>query len=79
VWVEHLQVRRITLTPPALLDARAIVVLVSGASKAAALSAALDAPEDVERWPAQLLRAAGDRVEWLIDSAAARRPAAPLS
>jgi 6-phosphogluconolactonase len=79
VWVEHLHTWRITLTPSALLAARAIVVLVSGTSKAAALSAALDGPEDVKRWPAQLLRAAGDRVEWLIDSAAARWPAAPLS
>ena len=77
VWVEHLHAWRITLTPPALLDARAIVVLVSGASKAAAVSAALDGPEDVRRWPAQLLRAAGDRVEWLMDSAAARSHDAP--
>ena len=79
VWVEHLNAWRITLTPSALLNARAIVVLVSGASKAEALRAALDEPEDVARWPAQMLRAAGDRVEWLIDSAAARPPAAPPS
>jgi len=77
VWVNHLHSWRITLTPSALLDARAILVLVSGEHKAAAVRAALDGPEDVSRWPAQLLRAAGDRVEWLIDSAAARRRAAP--
>ena len=77
VWVEHLHAWRITLTPPALLDARAIVMLVSGARKAAAVSAALDGPEDVKRWPAQLLRPAGDRVEWFMDSAAARSRAAP--
>lgn len=77
VWVEHLNAWRITLTPAALLDAGAIVVLVSGASKAAAVRAALDEPEDVTRWPAQLLRAAAGRVEWVIDSAAARSRAAP--
>jgi 6-phosphogluconolactonase/glucosamine-6-phosphate isomerase/deaminase len=55
----------------------AIVMLVAGASKAAAVSAALDGPEDVKRWPAQLLRAAGDCVEWFMDSDAARPHAAP--
>jgi 6-phosphogluconolactonase len=77
VWVEHLNAWRITLTPPALLDARAFVMLVAGAGKAAAVRAALDEPQDVKRWPAQLLRAAGDAVEWFIDSAAAQSRAAP--
>jgi 6-phosphogluconolactonase len=77
VWVEHLHAWRITLTPPALLDARAIAMLVSGASKAAAVSTALDGPEDGQRCPAHLLRAAGDRVEWFMDSAAARSRGAP--
>jgi 6-phosphogluconolactonase len=77
VWVEQMRTWRITLTPQALLDARAIVVLVAGAEKADAVSAALEGPEDVARWPAQLLRRAGDRVEWLIDGAAAQRLAAP--
>jgi 6-phosphogluconolactonase len=77
VRVEHLHAWRITLTPPALLGARAILVLVSGAEKAAAVRAALEGPEEVSRRPAQLLRAAGTRVEWLIDSAAAQRLGAP--
>ena len=77
VWVEHLDAWRITLTPPALLDARAILMLVSGDDKTAAVRAALDAPMDVTRWPAQLLRAAGDRVEWIMDAAAARSRGAP--
>ncbi len=77
VWVKQLNAWRITLTPAALLQARAMVVLVSGADKADAVRAALDGPDDVTQWPAQLLRAAGDRVEWFIDSAAARRRGAP--
>ena len=77
VWVEQLRTWRITLTPQALLDARALVVLVAGAEKADAVSAALEGPEDVTRWPAQLLRRAGDRVEWLMDAAAAQWLAAP--
>jgi len=77
VWVDHLNAGRITLTPAALLQARTIVVLASGHNKADAVRAALDGPEDVSRWPAQLLRASGDRVEWLMDSAAAQRRGAP--
>jgi len=71
VWVAHLGAWRITLTPPALLDAAAIVVLVAGPTKAAAVHAALEAPPDVKTYPAQLLRAADDRVEWLLDRSAA--------
>lgn len=64
---------RLTLTFPALVEARALVVLVAGGSKAEALEAALHGPFDPERWPAQRLREAGDRVTWLVDRAAARR------
>jgi 6-phosphogluconolactonase len=62
---------RITLTPDAILDAEAIVVLVAGAHKAAAVRAALHDPLDLMRFPAQLLRAADRRVEWFVDRAAA--------
>jgi 6-phosphogluconolactonase len=73
VWPPHLQAWRITLTPATILDARAIVVLVSGANKAAAVHAALNGPLDVRTHPAQLLRDAGDGVEWYLDRAAASR------
>lgn len=71
VWAEHLSAWRITLTPPALLDARTILMIVSGKAKAGAVRAALELPLEITRWPAQLLRAAGDRVEWITDAAAA--------
>ncbi len=69
----HLGTWRITMTPPALLDAETIVVAATGARKADAVAVALSAPLDVERWPAQLLRAAGSRVTWIIDRTAAAR------
>lgn len=78
-WVAHLKAWRITLTPPALLDARAILVNASGPRKADAVRAALTLAEDVTRYPAQLLRSAGDRVEWIIDRPAARSLGAPLA
>lgn len=71
VWVPQLDTWRITLTPAALLDARAIVMLVSGARKADAVRAALEDDEDLAKKPAQLLRRADERVEWIIDRAAA--------
>ena len=73
VWVPELETFRITLTPAALLASRHIVMIVAGAQKADAVQTALEGPLDPTRCPAQLLRAAGDRVEWLIDRAAARR------
>ncbi len=76
-WVPHLHAWRITLTPLALLDARAILALASGPKKADAVRAALKLPEDVVRYPAQLLRRVDDRVEWIIDRAAARWLDAP--
>jgi 6-phosphogluconolactonase len=71
VWVPALQTWRITLTPRALLDAGIILVLTAGAAKADAVHTALRLPEDIARWPVQLLRRADDRVEWWLDRAAA--------
>lgn len=73
VWAPHLDAWRITLTPAALLDAQRILLLVAGARKAAAVHAAREGPRDPDRWPAQILREAGDRVEWLVDRDAASR------
>jgi 6-phosphogluconolactonase len=64
---------RITLTPEAILDSRAIVMLVASADKAPAVAAAIEGPLDVTRCPAQSLREAAHRVEWILDTAAASR------
>jgi 6-phosphogluconolactonase len=71
VWAAHLNAWRITLTPSALLDARALLMIVTGTRKAEAVRVALEMPDDVSRWPVHLLRAAGDRLEWILDRAAA--------
>jgi 6-phosphogluconolactonase len=71
VWAPHLNVWRITLTPEAILDSGTILVLVSGGNKAETVKAALEAPLDTKTYPAQLLRAAGHRVEWFVDRSAA--------
>jgi 6-phosphogluconolactonase len=62
---------RISLTPGAVLDADRQIVLVAGSSKAPAIHAALEGAPDEQHWPVQLLRRAGDAVEWMFDRAAA--------
>jgi len=73
VYVPEIAQWRITMTPDAVLDSAAIVMIANGASKAEALAAAVEGPMDIRRYPAQLLRAAANRVEWIIDSAASAR------
>ena len=58
---------RLTITPPVIGSARAVLVLVSGKSKAAALARALDGPLDAAGVPAQLAR----HGIWIVDRAAA--------
>jgi 6-phosphogluconolactonase len=78
VWAAHLNAWRITLTPAAILNSRSIVMIVAGAVKADAVWWALEGPEEADRHPAQILRRAQDRVDWIIDRpAAGRLPDAP--
>jgi 6-phosphogluconolactonase len=62
---------RITATFPLLDRARTVLVLVTGAAKAAALAAVLEGPWDPERLPSQRLRTRGGRTAWCVDAAAA--------
>lgn len=63
----HAEPRRITLTPPALAGARALVFLVSGREKSSALARAL-AGEDL---PATRIEPMGGELWWLADAEAA--------
>lgn len=62
----------ITLTPPALLSGREVVVIATGTRKAEAVRRALSGDEPPERCPARLL-AAHARVTFALDDAAAAR------
>jgi len=52
-WVEKLDAFRYTLTYPAIPSARNIWMLISGSAKRPALTAVLEAPADLQRFPAQ--------------------------
>jgi 6-phosphogluconolactonase len=59
---------RLTLTPPVLESARALLMLAVGAGKAEAVARALEGPWDPVQTPAQLAR----RGSWLLDPLAAK-------
>jgi 6-phosphogluconolactonase len=71
VFVESLNQWRITLLPGVLLAANNLLVLATGAAKAAALRDVLNGPYDPKACPAQLLSHHGRRSSWFLDAASA--------
>jgi 6-phosphogluconolactonase len=70
-WVAKFNSSRITLTPPVLNNAAAVIFLVTGREKAKALHEILEGDYQPERFPAQLIRANQESVLWLVDQQAA--------
>jgi 6-phosphogluconolactonase len=68
LWVEKMQQHRVTLLRGVLESARATLLLVSGADKAAALRSVLREPFEPLRFPCQIASAG---TVWFIDKAAA--------
>lgn len=62
---------RITMTPPVFNNARNVLFLVTGESKAGAVSAVLNGPHQPDQWPGQLIWPDSGQVIWLLDKAAA--------
>jgi 6-phosphogluconolactonase len=76
--VPQLRTRRVTITFSLIECARAVIVLVSGASKAGVLAEILEGPRDPDRLPAQRIPMDTQRVSWLVDAAAASRLRDPV-
>ncbi len=70
-YVKEQDMHRITLTAPAINQARSVMFLVAGADKAPALAEVLYGPRDPRRLPAQLIEPADGELLWLVDRAAA--------
>jgi 6-phosphogluconolactonase len=66
-------IRRVTMTAPLINQARAVVFILSSASKAQVLKEVLEGPRDPARLPAQLIDPAphGGELYWLVDAPAA--------
>jgi len=77
-WVEKFQTFRITLTPPVLNRAAAVLFLVTGEEKADALHAVLEEVGDADLYPARIVRPEEGDLLWLIDRAAAKKLAASV-
>jgi 6-phosphogluconolactonase len=65
---------RITTTAPFINRSKQILVMVTGASKAARLAEIFKGPRDTDRLPIQLIApTAGGKMTWLLDTAAAEQ------
>jgi len=71
VYLEAQDMHRVTLMPAVINQARLVVFLVCGDSKASVLQAVLSGPADPLRLPAQLIRPQAGELVWLVDQAAA--------
>ncbi len=71
LWLENRQQHRITLTANTLNQARAIIFMVTGESKAPAVQAVLNGPPQAHKYPAQLIQCAQGKTYWYLDQAAA--------
>lgn len=78
-WVPALGSHRITLTPPVLNGADAVMFLVTGGDKARALRAVLEGPWSPDVYPSQVVRPRAGALTWLVDRAAAARLRAPVA
>ena len=71
--VPKLNAQRLTLTVPALNNARNVTFLVSGAEKAETLRQVLEGPQRPELLPCQLIKPGNGALLWLVDEAAASK------
>lgn len=71
VEVPRLKTRRLTLTYPVFLRARAVVFLIAGADKAETLRAVVEGPDRPRELPSQVIVRGGGSVTILCDRAAA--------
>ncbi len=72
-WVEKFNAFRITLTAAAINQARCVMFVVTGASKAERLNEVLYGAKETERLPSQLIKPQPGRLEWYLDEAAAAK------
>lgn len=67
VYSEQQKQNRITMTLPILNNARHIIFMVSGSSKARVLSEIIEHPDKRRRYPAGLIQPTHGDVQWLVD------------
>ncbi|HEY9046419.1 MAG TPA: 6-phosphogluconolactonase [Ohtaekwangia sp.] len=73
LYIDKVKMYRITITAPCINQAAVVAFLVYGPSKAEALHHVLEGEQDVEKYPAQLIRPNGGMLHWYLDQSAARQ------
>jgi 6-phosphogluconolactonase len=74
VYVEEVQMQRISFTAPLINHAKNIVFLVAGKAKAAMLKKVLEGEKNIQQYPAQMIKASkGNHLYWFLDKAAAEK------
>ena len=73
VFLEDQKVYRITLNAPMINNAYRIAFLVYGEGKAEAVHHVLEDKQDINNFPAQLIKPANADVQWFLDKAAAAK------
>jgi 6-phosphogluconolactonase len=73
VWVEEVNMYRITVTAPVINAGRAIAFLVFGSGKADAVKAVIEGKRDIENHPAQLIVDTDHNLHWYLDATAATK------
>jgi 6-phosphogluconolactonase len=71
-WVEKFNTFRITLTAPAINNARNVTFVAGGADKAETLKNVLEGPLEPDLYPSQMIRPANGTLLWMVDEAAAK-------
>src|SRR6201992_4057699 len=71
VFLEDLQVFRITMTAPLINQAHHIAFLVYGEGKAVAVHHVIEDKKDIENYPAQLIKPQDGDLQWFLDKEAA--------
>jgi 6-phosphogluconolactonase len=72
-YVEKFKAHRVTLTAPAINNARNVTFVVAGPDKAEALAEVLEGEHRPELYPSQLIHPHHGSLLWMVDEAAAAR------
>ncbi len=72
-YVDKFQSWRVTLTAPAINNAKNVVFLIAGAGKADRLKEVLEGPRDPDRLPSQMIQPRDGELVLILDEAAAAK------
>jgi 6-phosphogluconolactonase len=70
-WVKKIETWRVTFTRPTINNAAAVMLMVAGEDKAAALAEVMDSGSP-ELYPVKYVKPTNGSLRWMVDGAAAK-------